>query len=218
MKQINENKNKGEIMNINFKFKTLKSIREVVTISPGNSKTGLIPSVSQKVGETCNPEAPCQFKGGYCLKERRHPSCMKARQKNLDSYQNDPDIFFSAINSFIKIKDCDYFRWSVVGDIVDQSYLEYMVAIAIDNPNCNFTTYTKKYDLNFSKLPKNLVIRISTWPGFDYSNHYGLPMAYMDDGKEDRIPKKFFTCPGNCISCKKTCWNPKVKNIVFMKH
>ena len=188
-----------------------------ISISPGNKKIGRIPNISLPPGLSCKPDAPC-IDSCYALKAYRfYKEVREAWNKNLSIALYNTIDYFQQINSFLSRTKKTLFRYHVSGDILSQNYLNKMVDTALQFPTITFFTYTKKYDLDFSMLPHNLIIRLSIWPNHPYDNPYNLPLSYMQDGTETRIPDKRVICPGDCTSCN-ACWSlPKIP-IQINKH
>ena len=197
----------------------LKQIKKIVTISEGNSKLGTLPSVSLPPIVTCNRAAGCTKGGCYALNGFfRMPSVKMAYKKNLESFTRNSDLYFNAIDNWLKIKRPVFFRWHVAGDIPNKTYLDGMIAIAKKHKKIKFLAFTKKYNLlKYTIKQKNLAIIISSWPGLKLPG-YKLPIAFMQDGNENRV-NNAIECPGNCETCG-MCWNLKRlnKNVVFYKH
>jgi len=166
----------------------LKQIKQHITISDGNRKVGSVPSIGLPPVITCNPKAKC-FKDCYVLKSYRiYPSVRQAYQKNLNTFNSNPDLYFESISEFIRIRKPTLFRFHVSGDIPNRRYLAGMIKLAVNNPDTKFLAFTKRYSLNklFKNVPDNLSIVISAWPGMRLPAT-NLPIAFMDDGKESRI-------------------------------
>jgi len=88
----------------------LKQIKKYITISPGNMKTGKIPSISLPPIVTCNPNAKCH-NDCYVLKSYRlYPHVREAYQKNLNTFKTSPELYFQSISDWLTIKKPDYFR------------------------------------------------------------------------------------------------------------
>lgn len=188
-----------------------------ITISKGNSKMGMIQSVSLPAGATCNPEAPC-YKACYARRlSARRKVVRKSYEKNLHIWKASPQIYKLQVKAAASTQR--FFRYHVSGDIPDTSYLQMMVEIANDIPTCNFLAFTKQYHLvnnwikDNGKLPNNLKIIFSVWQGFDCPNIYALPEAhvhYKDGERTARDDAK--KCGGNCTECcliGEGCWNLK---------
>ncbi len=202
----------------------------MIKISEGNSKIGYIPNISLPPIITCRANTPCAKNGQcYALKSwRQYPNVRNAWKTNLYSYLENPKQYESDIQHYInKKKNMPYFRFHVGGDIPDQAYLEMMKQLALSNNNTLFLTFTKKFFLNFNKLPKNLNIIMSMWKGIDIPQNLRRKhtFAWVDDpkNKDKRINllKNKFTCSNACPTCINRCWTSKqdgVRNIIFNKH
>jgi hypothetical protein len=99
-----------------------------------------------------------------------------------------------------------YFRWHVGGDILDQDYLGRMVTVAKLFPRIRFLAYTKMYWLDFGRLPENLVVMTSVWPGMPWEHDGNREMPRFEVVEaEDDIPDSGVACPGKCEGCR-ACW------------
>jgi hypothetical protein len=140
----------------------------------------------------------------------------QAWDKNLNSYHNNPQLYFQAIERWLDIKRPYYFRWHVAGDILSQRYLDKMVEIASFHPT-QFLAYTKQHDLDFSGLPANLTVVFSMWPGMDTVER-NMPLAWVADAREDRVPADAFKCIDDCPVCGFRCWHmERGESVVFKK-
>lgn len=189
-------------------------------ISRGNKKIGKTWNVSLPPLLSCRGDVPCR-KDCYALKAyKAYPTARAAWDNNLNTYLSDPDGYFQDITDQIdQAKNKPrFFRWHVSGDIPCQHYFDGIKALAAQFPQIRFLAFTKRYNFNYSKLPKNLSIVLSAWPGLPMQNRYRLPVAYMQDGTEKRV-KNALECPGGCDKCG-MCWQLKEvnKNVVFHKH
>ena len=200
---------------------TLKEIKKLVTISDGNIKMGSIPSISLPPIVTCNKKAPCTKSGCYALKSFRiYPSVRQAYNKNLDTFKRSPKEYFNAIDAWLKIKGPSIFRFHVAGDIPNLTYLSGMIQIAKNNPEIKFLAFSKRYDIITAAayIPENLSIIASAWTGLEMPKH-SFPIAWLNDGIENRIPKDAIECHGNCETCG-MCWELKTikRDVYFNKH
>ena len=117
------------------------------------------------------------------------------------------------------------FRFHVGGDIIDNMYFDYMVAIARDFPATKFLAFTKKYEIvndyisNGDTIPDNMSIVFSSWIGLEMINPHSFPVAWYQDGTETRIPESAIECFGTCDSCG-ICWNLKYLgvDVLFYDH
>lgn len=190
-------------------------------ISEGNLKLGNIPNISLVPCKDCRSDAPCK-KDCYARKAfKQYPNVRKAWGINSDQIVNDRDGYFADVRDYIAQKSPDFFRWHIAGDIPDAGYLLQMCLIARDYPNTKFLAFSKQHELLTAfrdKLPPNLTIVASMWPGWGTAPK-GYPRAWMQDGTETRVPKSALMCPGTCHNCG-ACWNLKKlkKDVVFKKH
>jgi hypothetical protein len=133
--------------------------------------------------------------------------------------------FQIAVIHEIRSRQPDIFRWHVGGDIPDADYFQLMVNIARLIPETKFLAFTKQYKIvnkyldHAKKLPDNLTIVFSSWLLLEMKNRHNLPVAWLDDGHDKRIPDDAIECAGNCETCG-LCWNlPSIgKDVKFKKH
>jgi hypothetical protein len=196
-----------------------------VTISRGNRKLGAIMNVSTEPVHCCPKGIPCADGGCYALKSLRlYPKTRKAWAKNARIAKTNSRSYFSQIAEIIASRRPRYFRWHVAGDILNVSYLRQMCSIAAHNPRTRFLAFTKAFRTvnayeNREALPRNLAVIFSAWPGVRIDNPRGHPIAWMQDGSEDRVPEDAVECPGNCETCGICFGLPKLRrDVVFDKH
>lgn len=204
-------------------------------ISEGNRKMGDIPSWSLPSGKTCSPEA-CKycFKNCYAQRiERRLANVRNAYAENLEMLETDPARVFRKIDNYMRDMDPPRrFRAHVSGDFYSCEYLLMWVTLSQRNPKVKILAFTKQFailkealtDLEERgvKWPKNLIIVCSAWPGMELPGWVAenFPVAYMQDGTEDRIPEGAYLCEGDCSGkCSGHCWEMKPgQAVVFKKH
>jgi len=204
---------------------------EKVSISLGNSKLGNIANISLPPIKSCRPGVPCA-KACYARKSyRMYPNVRKSWDTNYKTWETDPGEYFGQIIEWLKgrqenkrKKQIRFFRWHVSGDIPDSQYFNAIVDIAGLFPDVNFLVFTKQYEvvnncLKYIKQPDNLSIIFSAWPGLEMENPRQLPIAWFNDGTDDRIPENHLECPGNCEQCG-MCFQLKKTglDVVFNKH
>lgn len=197
-----------------------------VSISKGNSKMGVIPSVSLPAGKTCG-NVPC-LKKCYARKlERLRPNVRDSYENNLTVFLSNPTQYFNEVETAIKMSR--FFRWHVSGDIPNKRYFAEMVTLGERNPKCEMLCFTKRYsvvnewlDAGHS-IPPNLHIIFSAWDGLRMENPHGLPEAhvrYKNGSTTARANAK--ECSGNCTECALTdggCWTLKDgEQIIFNEH
>lgn len=151
------------------------------------------------------------FKYCYAIKDAmRFPAVLQSRAINTVLAMHDITRYFSEIAQIIKKHATyKYIRFHVSGEIMDVTYLAYIVNIAKMFPNKTFWTYTKQYEIVNSycdqygknSIPANLTIMFSEWAGYPMDNKYHFPEFHFIPKGQD-IPKNVFICPGNCDYCK----------------
>jgi hypothetical protein len=213
----------------------------IISISGGNKKMGEIPSVSLPPIITCAVGVPCA-EDCYVIKNIKYSTATLAYSRNLEIYYEKPRRFFKQIIGYCLMNEPKYFRYFVGGDIPDQKFLDLIIETADRLKDVNFMFMTKSYMDRYymewkhnnsggspenrgidilCKTPENLSIIASTWPKYPIPQDIkdGLPIAYMDDGTEDRITPEDYVCNKLCEECLH-CWNAKNTriNVVFKKH
>lgn len=199
---------------------------ELVHISKGNQKTGAIPSFSVSSGVTCAPSAcaTCYQRGCYARKlELLRPSVRKAWWENYELALSDPGFLEAWLNHyFSSLSAPRLFRIHVGGDFFSDAYFALWLRVIRAHPHTRFLAFTKQTDVirpYLDDLPENFSLVLSAWPGvpLDEELRLRLPVAWMDDGTETRIPENAVSCPGHCEECA-FCWAMNGKDVVFKKH
>ena len=198
-----------------------------VSFSKGNSKMGLIPSVSLPPIITCPKGVPCAKKCYASKLCRIYPTVKKAYQNNLDILNSNPTEYWNQVDEAVKMSR--FFRFNVSGDIPNYLYFCYMVDLAYRNPHCEMLAFTKNYNvvneylgnLTTPILPPNLHIIFSEWGDSPIPNPYNLPTAaVIFKGTEPKDNWKI--CGGNCAECACRgvgCWELKNgETIAFYEH
>lgn len=189
-------------------------------VSAGNMKLGAIMNISLPPVTTCHNCATCKH---YCYAVRsynRLPDTAAAWNENYALFMADPVHYFNDISRAVKMQR--FFRWHVSGDIVNETYLFGMIAVARENPNCEFLAFTKAYQIvnrviaagyatkGEYNIPKNLHILFSAAPGTEMPNPYHLPECHINF--EDPAKNTYkggatyeHHCNGNCTECVINC-------------
>lgn len=190
-----------------------------MTISKGNKKMGDIESISLPAITTCRADCPC-YKDCYAARMAAYRKTVRdSYERNYQTLKEDPKMFWTVIKAAMMVNK--YFRFHVSGDIVDADYFDHMVKLAREVKTCEVMCFTKKYEIvnNYldkgKRLPKNLHIMFSVWPGLKCDNPHHLPEAHvlMKDGSCTCDPAKAdYHCKKNCMECAVTnsgCWSLK---------
>lgn len=196
-----------------------------ISISPGNSKMGAIPSVSLPPVITCPKGAPCAAKCYAAKLCRIYPTVKAAYQRNLDLLNENWDAYWQQLRGAACTSR--YFRYHVSGDIPNASYFKEMVITAKQLPGTHFLAFTKRYDIVnryisvFGDLPQNLHVIFSEWGDLTPPNPHNLPTAaVIFKGESPREDWKI--CGGNCAECACRgvgCWElQKGETIALYEH
>ena len=188
-------------------------------ISPGNSKLGRIPSINLPPHMTCGPHVPCKKDCYACKGPSSWANARQAWDSNYGHYLSHPKGYFTDIAQWIFNHGPKLFRWHTAGDIPDEQYLAFMLIVAEGCPHTKFLCFTKRHEWDYSDIPSNLQIIFSMWPGWTPPEIPNLPKAWIQDGKEDRIPEDAIECSGSCDTCG-MCWslNELGRDVWFHKH
>ena len=199
-----------------------------VHISTGNSKMGRIPSFSLPSGRSCSAAAckSCYCEGCYAGKlERLRPSVRNAYADNYSVASDDLPGLESYLNWYFDSPNAPrLFRVHVSGDFFSAEYLAMWVRVTASHPDTKFLAFTKQYNLvgdwGRANMPNNFRIVLSAWPGVEIPD--GLtqefPVAYMQDGRETRVPEDARACSGNCSDCAECWYLGGGQSVVFHKH
>lgn len=194
-------------------------------LSSGNTKMGKIYNISLPPIKTCSGcEGYCGDKC-YAMKfYKMRPRVRNAWDRNLELVTHDIATYFEEITNELRNKpSAKYFRWHVGGDILSYTYFSGMCLVAALLPEINFLCFTKQYEIvnnvaySKSKIPSNLKIVFSAWPGMPLNNPHKFTVAWMQDGTERRIPETAVECSGSCTDCM-LCFNDMNHDVVFHKH
>lgn len=196
-----------------------------ISISPGNTKMGAIPSVSLPPVLTCAAGCACAGKCYAARMCRIRKSVAAAYNRNLSILENDPAAYWLQVKAAAMVTK--YFRFHVAGDIVDTEYLRQMCAVAEFTGSAQILAFTKKYDLvneyisQGGTIPANLHLIFSEWPGMAMENPYNFPVAHVIF-KGQQPADNWKICGGNCAECACQgvgCWELRSgEHIAFYEH
>lgn len=194
-------------------------------ISKGNKKMGKIPNISLTPIVSCKDCVDICGKYCYAMKSyRMYPSVRKAWDANYRLATSDLAEFFNQVEKQIQQTSKNFFRWHVGGDIISVQYLTGMMMLAQVFPATKFLCFTKQYGIvnavrSVTTIEPNLQLVFSAWPGVQLVNPHNFPVAWMQDGTEDRVPATAIECPGLCEDCG-MCFELSTigRDVVFHKH
>ena len=171
-------------------------------ISDGNSKM-TFPTWSLPSKKTCpGSTATCRKQCYAHAAEVQYPRVLPCRLRNLKASRSKGFVVDMA-SAIKRRRKVTFFRIHESGDFYSQKYLNSWFDICRLLPKTRFLTFTKSYDLDYSKCPKNLVIMFSVFPDTDLSKVPSGPRAYAGAMSKRR---RTIECPGNCDSCG-MCWD-----------
>lgn len=187
-----------------------------IHISAGNIKLGAIMNISIPPVVTCHNCGSCSK---YCYAVRtynRFTSTAAGWNENYLLFLTDPVRYFNEISKTVKLQR--FFRWHVSGDIVNECYLLGMIAVARENPKCEFLAFTKAYEIvnrvisagytasGRYNIPDNLHLIFSAAPGVKMPNPYRLPECHINfaDPTQNTYTggaEYVHHCNGDCTEC-----------------
>jgi hypothetical protein len=197
----------------------------MLSISNGNTKIGSTPNFSLTPGFSCLDKSgkfpPCYRAGCYaanCFK--RWKNVQKSWASNFATASRDAfEVLVQVRHWLAKHPKTKYFRIHVGGDFFSQDYVKAWTRIARRTPDVRFLAFTRRTDLDFSKVPRNLKIVYSMWLR-DPKEIVKGPRAWVHEPSrpDKRIPKGAFQCPGSCKTCR-FCWHMTAKqSVCFESH
>ena len=202
-----------------------------LNISRGNKKMGAIPSFSLPAGKTCSALAckTCYKQDCYGkAMEMRLPAVRNSYAQNLENLQRDLEGCRAFLNWYFDGPNAPrLFRIHVVGDFYSYEYFIMWLDVIRRHPDTHFIAFTKQFDVIMTHvlvlgLPVNLTLIASAWPGVEIPEwvQRTMPIAWMQDGTEYRVPDTAYLCDGDCSgACRGHCWNMNPgDSVVFEKH
>lgn len=221
----------------NSNYVLLNSVLDyILNVSEGNEKVGNVLCLNFPIEYTCNHCCEC-YKKKKCYADGGCYSFSDNQAKyseNLKFYNNSTnEQFLDALQLAIDVIGFKLFRYFTCGDIPNYRFLECMVQLAKNNPDVEFWSYTKKYNIcnryvaenggSIEKaLPSNLVIIFSHWLNEDGSyypmeNPYNFPTSeFIPYGMEKLAEEATFICPCSdptvnvtCETCENKCYRLK---------
>jgi hypothetical protein len=146
-----------------------------------------------------------------------YPSVKDAWTANGLGFRADMTEAFKQVDKYLIKKAPRLFRIHIAGDFLNQAHVDGWRAIAKKHTGTQFLAFTKMHSLNYSKLPNNFTVIFSMFPAMPMPDSK-MPIAWMQDGTEDRIPKRAIKCSGTCDSCGVCFYAKKSFQVYFKKH
>jgi hypothetical protein len=188
-----------------------------LTVALGNTKLGSIPNLSLPPGHSCPPNVPCR-QDCYALRAyRQYPAVKACWERNWKHLQKSRHDYFIDLCCLLDKYQWPKFRYHVSGDIPSALYWAWMRWVALQFKHTQFLCFTKNFSLDFRGRPPNLTVVLSMWPGSPVP-HKQLPRAWMQDGRETRVPTNAHQCGGSCEQCQKCFGLQNKQDVVFLKH
>lgn len=165
----------------------------------------------------------------YCYAKRGH---MGIHQGDSERYGinykwTKHDDFIGLIVSQINLirRDLEFFRIHTSGDFYNQEYFDKWCTICRYFPEIQFLVYTRNYNVDCSKAPRNMSIKFSmdnttkrTNPTIDSFTR----VDYLLDSYEDiethlESKGKYLICRSKCTDCRE-CWTSDTNILFPLKH
>ena len=212
--------------NMDIEIKTLKQAEEVIGGIANTSKMDTC-STSLSAFDCKTGSKLAMIKGSVCYNcyarkgTYRFKNVKKAlsRRTALIKRKQWSKALTFIIQNKAKIKRSGLFRWHDSGDIQDQEHLDKIIEVVTDTPEIQHWLPTKESalvkKLDLKKLPSNLVVRLSgsmvngKAPNFKWTSTVTTDPA--------KATCRAFETEGECAGCTK-CYDPNVKNVVYLEH
>lgn len=191
-----------------------------ISVSSGNTKLVGIPNINFPPGRFCG-DVPCKAACYGNKAWRIYAEARAAWTRNAELATKDPAEFFNQLGAVLTYKAAERFRFCSQGDLPGQEFLNHAKRFCCSFPETRFLCFTKQHHLDFTGRPENFRIVASLWPGWGNPaelRRRKLPLAWMQDGTEERIPANAIACRGKCDACD-LCWRLKPgQSVIFHKH
>jgi hypothetical protein len=148
----------------------------------------------------------------------RYLEALNYWKKNPEQFENQLTIEIS----LFYLAGIKRFRFHSSGDFINQKYFNMCCRVAGQFPRMKFLAFTKSYKIDFSRKPRNLIIRYSLDSSTEVVPQVDLYAKVVEDFSEYKLKRGEFRCMYredktiNCGTCQ-LCWG-KRKTVVFKKH
>ena len=204
----------------------VKNGRDKITISKGNSKMGIFPSVSLLPFLTC-PSTCKGTCGKYCYAAKLsllRPSVLKSYARNTAVALLKPEKYFEQVDKAAHKSKA--FRPHVSGDFMSPEYLGKMFDVSENNKGTKFLSFSKRFEwcndiITERGLPGNYHLLFSGEKNLKPINPHNLPETIVvEPGMV--VQENWILCGGNCQNCclhEKGCMGAKPGDVIaFKKH
>lgn len=206
--------------------------------SAGNRKTGT-PSLSVPPVLTCfkRGQLPPCVRYCYALKSAMYSNVRKNDIENLIIWQFNRKRFIDELSD--KLRECEYFRINVDGDIPSYEFFRVLCKIQAQNlkergKTARVWLYSKQYRIvnqycertinNPESILKkyNISVLFSAAAQIVPDNPHGFPtfdIAVTEKERQTFLARGVYECPGSCVECQKAgrgC--PFGENAFVMQH
>jgi hypothetical protein len=198
-----------------------------ISVSPGNMKTGGIPTWSIPSGITCPSKTPLCEEYCYAKKsEIAYPDVLPSRRRNL--WASKQPEFVPWMTDRINRTKSPLFRIHESGDFYNKEYQDKWYEIAKKLPDKKFLAYTKNCSWDWTGAPSNMMVVCSIWPDSPESSKKSkMRKAYAYDPTATKMPEYPLpqygrACPAlrdhktTCDKCR-LCWDGKA-DVLFTLH
>lgn len=202
----------------------VKNGRDRITISKGNTKMGIFPSVSLLPFFTC-PKTCKGTCGKYCYAAKLanlRPSVLKSYARNTAVALLKPEKYFEQVDK--AAHKATAFRPHVSGDFMSPEYLSNMFNVSENNKGTQFLSFTKRFEwcneiITERGLPSNYHLLYSGEKNLKPENPHNLPEAIVVEPGMI-IQPHWKICGGHCYNCaihKKGCMGAKPGDVIALK-
>lgn len=188
-------------------------------LSNDNSKLGKIPTMFLPAKKTCPGSTPSCRQACYGCRGKM--LCGNVKKKHAwNLLQSKMENFTDRIiaETYAMTFDIKRFRLNSTGDFYNQKYLNSWKKIARKFPDVKFMGYTTSGKLNFSRLPKNMILYYSEHDDTKIPRPKHIKRTAKILYKNMERKPGMNICPGSCITCS-MCWDlPENSTVYFPKH
>jgi hypothetical protein len=184
-----------------------------------------LPAQDCKIGSILAKQPGTTCHNCYALKGfYQFPKVHEALVRRLESLSN--PLWVEAMVTQILSSKTKYFRWHDSGDLQSVQHLRNIILVCLATPKVKHWLPTREYKIvqdyvpQYGMFPPNLVVRLSAHR-VDAAppTGYGLPTSTVHTHGSSHHGEecKAYTRDNKCGNCR-SCWNPNVTNVSYLKH